>query len=74
MKCPVCNEETELAGESYCPAHQRAFENIKLAYSRWTVAYGNLSMPDFLQRVQQAPGIGLKAKEIALFLTKEPAS
>lgn len=73
MKCPLCDEDTELAGASYCPAHQHAFENIKHAYDKWTVAHGNLTLPDFLERVQKAPGMGAKAKEIALFLTKNPA-
>src|SRR2546428_7435381 len=70
MTCPVCNQETELGGAEYCLAHHRAFENIRQAFEKWTVAYGNLTPPDFLQRVQKAPRIGPKAKEIALFLVE----
>jgi hypothetical protein len=72
MNCPICNQETELAGASYCPAHQRSLENIRQAYDKWTVAYGDLAPPEFLQRVQKAPGIGPNAKEVALFLSVNP--
>jgi hypothetical protein len=68
MTCLVCDQETELVGAEYCLAHHRAFESVRQAFEKWTVAYGNLTLPDFLQRVQKAPGIGLKAKEIAQFL------
>jgi hypothetical protein len=73
MTCPICNEETELAAAGYCPAHMRAFENIRQAFDKWTAAYGNLTLPDFLQGVQKVPGIGSKAKEIASFLSENPA-
>ena len=73
MTCPVCNSESELAGPGYCPAHQRAFENIRQAVEKWTLAYGNLTLPDFLQRVEKAPGLGPKAKEIARFLFENPS-
>jgi len=68
MTCPVCKQETELIGAEYCLAHHHAFENIRQAFEKWTFAYGNLTVPDFLRRVQKAPGIGPKAKEIAHFL------
>ncbi len=68
MTCPVCNQEAEFSSAEYCLAHQRALENVRQAFEKWTVAYGNLTLPDFLQRVQRAPGIGPKAKEIARFL------
>jgi hypothetical protein len=43
------------------------------ALNVWTIAYGSLSVPDFLQRVQKLPGTGLKAKEIARFLAENPS-
>jgi hypothetical protein len=73
MNCVVCNQRTEPKGADYCLAHQRAFEKIRQAFEKWTVAYGNLTLLDFLRRVQKAPGIGPKAKEIAHFLSKNPS-
>ena len=73
MNCPVCNQEIELPGAEYCLAHQRALENVQQAFEKWTVAYGNLALPDFLQRVQKAPGIGPKAKDVARFLLQNPS-
>jgi hypothetical protein len=73
MNCPVCNQETELVGADYCPAHNRALENLRRAFEKWTTAYGNLTLPDFLQRVQKAPGMGPKAKEITRFLSENPS-
>jgi len=73
MTCPLCHEEIDAAGASYCATHQRAFENIKQAFSTWTVAYGSPRVPDFLQRVQKLPQTGLKAKEIARFLLENPS-
>ncbi len=73
MTCLICNEEIEPVGADYCVAHQRALENIKQAFEKWTVAYGNLTLPDFLQQLQKARGTGLKAKEIARFLSSNPS-
>jgi hypothetical protein len=73
MTCPVCNQETELKEAEYCLAHQRAFENLMQAFEKWDVAYGNLTLPKYLQRVQKVPGIGPKAKEIARFLFENPS-
>jgi hypothetical protein len=73
MTCPVCNEETELKGAEYCLAHQRALENLMQAFEKWDVAYGNLTLPEYLQRVQKVPRIGPKAKEIAQFLFENPS-
>ena len=73
MTCPVCNQGTELPGAEYCLAHQRALENVQQAFEKWTVAYGNLALPDFFQRVQKAPGIGPKAKDVARFLLQNPS-
>jgi hypothetical protein len=70
MTCIVCNQETEPVGDDYCLAHRGAFENVRQAYEKWDVAYGKLTLPDFLTRVQKAPGIGAKAKEIAHFPSK----
>ena len=73
MSCVVCNQETELVGTNYCLAHHRALENIRQAFEKWTVAYGSLTLSDFLQRVQKLSGTGLKAKEIALFMFENPS-
>jgi len=73
MTCPLCHEEIDAAGASYCATHQRAFENIKRAFSTWTVAYGSPRVPDFLEQVQKLPQTGLKAKEIARFLLENPS-
>ena len=73
MTCPICNEETELVGVDYCLAHHRALENVRQAFERWTIAYGSLTVSDFLRRVEKAPGIGPKAKEIARFLFENPS-
>jgi hypothetical protein len=73
MPCPVCNQEAELSGAEYCLAHQRALENVRQAFEKWTVSYGNLTLIDFLKRVQKPPGIGPKAKEVARFLFENPS-
>jgi hypothetical protein len=73
MTCPVCNQETELPGAEYCLAHQRALENVQQAFEKWAVAYGSLALPDFCQRVQKAPGMGPKAKDVARFLLQNPS-
>jgi len=70
MNCPVCSRETELVGADYCLAHNRALENLRRAFEKWTAAYEGLTLPDFLQRVQKSPGMGPKAKEIARFLSE----
>jgi len=68
MTCPVCNQEAEQVDAEYCLAHHRAFENIRRAFEKWTVAYETLTLPDFLQGVQKALGLEPRAKEIAQFL------
>jgi hypothetical protein len=73
MSCLICHEEPGPVGAIYCLAHQRAFENIKQAFMAWTIAYGSLSVPDFLQRLQKLFGTGQKAKEIAHFLSENPS-
>jgi hypothetical protein len=73
MTCPVCNEEVEFSDSEYCLAHQRALENVRQAFEKWIVAYGNLTLPDFLQRVQKAPGMGPKVKEVARFVFENPS-
>jgi len=73
MTCPLCHEEIDAARAGYCASHQRAFENIKRAFSAWTVAYGSPRVPDFLELVQKLPQTGLKAKEIARFLLENPS-
>jgi hypothetical protein len=73
MNCPVCNQETETSRADYCFAHRRGLENVRQAFEKWTVAYGNLTLPDFLQRAQKAPGIGPRAKEVARFLSENPS-
>ncbi len=73
MNCLVCNEETELTEPDYCLAHRCALENITQAFDRWTAAYGYLSRPDFLQLVQKVSGTGVKAREIAHFLSENPS-
>jgi recombinational DNA repair protein RecR len=73
MTCLVCNQETEPKEAEYCLVHQRAFENLIQAFEKWDVAYENLTLPEYLQRVQKVPGIGPKAKEIARFLFENPS-
>ena len=73
MTCPLCHEEIDTAGAAYCASHQRAFENVKRAFSTWTVAYGSPRVPDFLEQVQKLPQTGLKAKEICRFLLENPS-
>ncbi len=73
MKCPICNEETELVGADYCLAHHRALDNIRQAFEKWTIAYGSLTLSDFLQRLKKTPGIGPKAKEAVRFLSENPS-
>ena len=73
MTCLVCHEEIELSGTEYCLAHQRALENLRQAFEKWRDAHGNLALHDFLQRVQKAPGIGPKAKEVARFFFENPS-
>lgn len=73
MICPICNQESELSGNEYCTTHQRALENIRQAFEKWAAAYENLTPPDFLKRLEKAPGIGPKAKEIARFLSQNPS-
>lgn len=73
MICPICKQETELSRAEYCSTHQRALENARQAFEKWTVAFGSLTLPDFLQRVQKVSGIGPKAKEIARFLIENPS-
>jgi hypothetical protein len=73
MSCLICNEDTGPGGAEYCLAHQRALENVRHAFEKWSVAYGILTALDFLQRVQKAPGIGPKAKEVAHFLSENPS-
>lgn len=73
MNCRVCNQEIEASGAEYCPSHLRAIESVMLAFEQWRVAYGHLSPPDFLHRLLKAPGIGLRAKEVAHFLLENPS-
>jgi hypothetical protein len=73
MTCPICNEEPEFIGTDYCLAHHRALENLRHAFEKWTIAYGSLTLADFLHRVQKVPGIGQNAKETAHFLSENPS-
>ena len=73
MICPICNQESELSGNEYCITHQRALENIRKVFEKWAIAFDNLTMPDFLRRLEKAPGMGSNAKEVAHFLSENPS-
>ena len=73
MSCLVCGKESEPAKADYCPGHNRAYDNVRRAFSAWTTAYGTLSPCDFLKRVEKLPGTGHNAREIIEFLQRNPA-
>jgi hypothetical protein len=72
-RCLICHEETEQARPGYCPAHARAYENLKQAFTAWEAGYGTLTVSDFLKRVEKLPGTGGKAREIARSLIENPS-
>jgi len=71
--CIVCGKEAEPSKADLCPAHARAFDNVKQAFTVWTTAYGSLSPSDFLKRVGKLAGTGKNAKEVVEFLERNPA-
>lgn len=67
MKCVLCSEPSD-SSQEYCTVHQRALNNVKEAFSRWTLAYGRIEVSDFLDRLEKLDQTGQRAKEIVTFL------
>lgn len=71
--CPICQDATITSQTGYCGAHQRAFENVKHAYSAWEEGYGGISIPKFLNWMKTLRGTGEKVKEVADHLLENPS-
>ena len=73
LKCILCQEEAEAPDAQYCYSHNRALEGMRKAYGFWKNAYGDLSVEEFLNRVIELPGSGLKTRQIAEYLLEHPS-
>ena len=70
--CAVCGMKIVDDNTALCANHFQAHRMVKDAYSIWFVAYGNLTIEDFLRRLVALPETGDHAKEIAQFLIHNP--
>jgi len=70
--CAVCGMKIIDANTALCANHFQAYRKVKDAHSIWFVAYGNLTIEDFLRRLVALPETGDRAKEIAQFLIHNP--
>jgi hypothetical protein len=60
------------ANRGLCTHHLDAERRIKDAYSLWRAAYGSITTQDFLKRLTEIPETGDRARETAIFLTRNP--
>jgi len=58
------------ATTSFCASHSEAYRKVKDAYSLWYAAYGRLTTDAFLKRLLSLPETGDRAREMALFLSR----
>lgn len=62
MKCAVCSRD--VAEDSYCKQHEKAFENIKAKYELWKKAM-DISWKEYLSEIANNPLTGEWAREVA---------
>jgi hypothetical protein len=55
-RCAACHR-TKLAGK-YCLHHARALQSIKDHHRVWSEAYGEISWPEFLDRISKMDETG----------------
>lgn len=70
-RCLICSFAPE-PGTDYCAAHVEVIKHLKEAYSSWQVAYGKISVSNFLLRILKRPETGDVAKQAAGFLVQNP--
>lgn len=64
MKCKLCwRAVTSELG--FCRYHQMAYENLKTAFEKWRLAYGDLTWGSYLKRVVSLKETGVWVKEVA---------
>jgi hypothetical protein len=66
--CAVCGLKIADEASELCSLHSEAFSRIKDAYSHWVIAYGNLSIEDFLNRLIALSETGDRARTVAKYL------
>jgi hypothetical protein len=66
--CAVCGLKIADEDLGLCNRHSEAYSRIKDAYSHWVLAYGNLSIEDFLNRLIALSETGDLARTVAQFL------
>lgn len=50
-----------------------SLENLRTAQKEWDLAYGGLSLDEFLKRVTALSGTGEASKEVARYLRENPS-
>lgn len=70
--CAVCGLKIVDAANSLCATHLESYRNLNDSYSRWFMAYGEITRENFLRRLITRPETGSRVKETAEFLIKSP--
>ena len=73
LQCRVCSRETDGIETAYCADHTRTLDSLRRAFRAWSIGYGKLTVPDFLEKIEKLPETGAWAKEMARFLLNNPS-
>jgi len=66
MNCPVCGASSR---NRFCPVHERAYQNLLVAYEAWHRAL-EVSWRDYLERVNANSNSGIWVRDVCVFLLR----
>jgi hypothetical protein len=70
LKCTACHRKP-MQGNKYCRYHDQAFHNLMEHHKAWVIAYGRISMDDFMNKLLGMEETGSWVKEVIEVELKE---